>query len=111
MEKRLIFISYWMKKYPMYISKPTDKEFKNMEWVVYVECEDAWFYQEREESDLLKLIDLMPDLIEDWKKIKKTNDIHLRIKTEDKLKIEKIAKERGYKSVSKYIVDTALQVA
>jgi uncharacterized protein (DUF1778 family) len=53
----------------------------------------------------------MPDLIEDWKKIKKTNDIHLRIKTEDKLKIEKIAKERGYKSVSKYIVDTALQVA
>ncbi|MDR2411649.1 MAG: hypothetical protein LBD88_03625 [Candidatus Peribacteria bacterium] len=53
----------------------------------------------------------MPELIEDFKKIKKTDDIHLRISTENKLKIEKKARERGYKSVSKYIIDRALQTA
>ena len=104
-----MYITHNNKKVPMYITPCTDTDYKDIKTAILVECEKAGFKEVRDERDLLKLIDLMPDLIEDFKKIKKVQDIHIRIETDKKLEIEKLAKQSGYKSLSKFIIARALQ--
>ena len=103
-----IYIPYWTRKYPITITKSTDSDFKDIETAIHVECKEAWFNQERDISDLWALIELIPELIKEKRSEKKKDIINLRITSEEKLKIEYLAKQNWYSNVSSYIRDKAL---
>jgi hypothetical protein len=105
----VIYIPYWNKKIPLKISKPTNPEFKDIEEAIYVECEEAWFYQERDITDLWLLVQLIPDLIERQKKLWKDNVLSLRLSYEDKNKLEVLANKNWYKNISSYARAKILQ--
>jgi hypothetical protein len=98
-----MYIPYGTKKIPIYISEPTDPEFKNIKWTIYVECNEAWFHQERAEEDLWRLAEIMPELIDDWKKLKKNSTLNLRLTSKQRTQLELLASKNWYKNVSAYI--------
>lgn len=104
-----IYIEYLNKKYPVNISKPKDPDFADIETAIFVECKEAWFAQERDLSDLWKLLELLPELIAEKKAERKKDIINLRITREEKSKIEALAKMKWYKNISSYIRERALQ--
>jgi hypothetical protein len=109
MEKFTIYIPYWNKKVPVHISEPIDPDFKDLPEAIYVECEEAWFYQERDITDIWLLTEIIPELIERQKKIKKESVLNLRLSYEDKNRLEILAKENGYKNISSYARSRILQ--
>lgn len=106
--KNIIYIPYLTKKVPVIITNVTDPDYKDMETAVNIECKEAWFNQVRDLTDLWELLELLPDLIAEKKKEKKENIINLRITTEEKIQIEKLAKDNWYKNISSFIRDKVL---
>lgn len=51
---------------------------------------------------------MIPELIEERRKDKKQGIINIRMTSEEKTKIEYLAKQNGYSNVSSYIRDKAL---
>ena len=105
---KTIYISHWTQKYPLIISETQDADFKDIEWCVYIECKDAWFAQERDISDLGKLIELIPDLIDEEKNKKKESVVNIRLTAEEKTLLSKLASEKWYKNISTYARDRLL---
>ena len=103
-----IYIPYLSKKYPINITKSIDPDYKDIETAIHVECKEAWLNQERDMSDLWALLELIPELIEERRKDKKQGIINIRMTSEEKTKIEYLAKQNGYSNVSSYIRDKAL---
>ncbi len=98
-----IYIPYWTKKYPIIITKSIDPDFSDIETAIHIECKEAWFNQERDISDLWKLIEIIPELIEEKRNERKKGIINLRITSEEKKKIEYLAKQSWYNNISSYI--------
>jgi len=103
-----IYIPYGTKKYPVVITKPKDPDFKNIKTAIYVECDEAWFSQEWDIWDLWRLIELIPELIKEKRAEKKQSVVNLRISSDEKDQIEKLAKQNWYKNISSYIRAKAL---
>jgi hypothetical protein len=108
--ENIIYIQHWTRKYPVIISKTMDPELSDMKTTINVECKEAWFNQVRDITDLTWLIEYLPELIEERRQRKKQNTINLRITSEEKAKIEALAKQNWYSSVSSYIRDKALVI-
>lgn len=103
-----IYIDYKNKKIPVKITKATDAKYKNIETAIYVDCIAAWFYQERDLTDLQWLLELLPDLIQEQRQKEKNSVLQIRLTTEEKEKIRENAQKNWYPSVSAYIKSVSL---
>ena len=113
--KQTIYITYENRKCPVIISDEwewkdkIDKKYNT----VLIEC--LWFKQSILAEDLLWFLEDLPDLIKQKKEIEqelnasKNNLLQIRLSWEDKSKIEKLATKNGYKNISAYVRDKALQ--
>lgn len=107
MKTREIIIPVGTKKYPLSITY-TWKIDKTDGEIVKIYCQWAGIDQEYLKDDLPLLLEDIEDLIVEHQLINKTSNINIRVKTTDKLEIEKKAARKGYNSVSEYILQLAL---
>lgn len=115
-----IYIKYNNKNYPVFISQCKNKEDVE-EGFINLKCEVANFNQDILKEDLEEYLEIMPNLVKQWKETKeeiekeeserKKDRLILRISKKDKLKIEEVARKKWYKNISTYVRDVALQPA
>ena len=96
------------KKIPLVITKPEGEDFADEPNAVHIKCDEANFDQVRDITDIVQLFEVLPELIEENRAAKKRDSLNIRISTDDKNKISQMARSRGYKNLSKYIIDKAL---
>jgi hypothetical protein len=108
--EQTIYIELGTKKYPLVITPCLDKE-DIKDWFIHVKCIEAELDQEYLEEDLHLLIKDLPWMIEHFQQKRKSWSITIRINPEDKIKIEKYAKQRWFQDISAYIRERALQPA
>ena len=97
-------ISLYGKQYP-YILKSIDKK------TIHLECRAAALSQQFSTEDIAGILMDLPEFILEEKEHKenKSSVVRFRATPEEKKKIEKIALEKGYLSVSSYLIDLALK--
>jgi len=100
-------ISLNNKKYSYILTKVNNN-------ITHISCPAAWIDQDFDNEDIPDFLMDLPDLIleteEDKKKEKSEVEIlRLRVSKHEKLEIKKLSLKNGYKNVSSYIRDLALQ--
>jgi hypothetical protein len=98
-----IYIKYNNKNYPVFISQCKNKEDVE-EGFINLKCEVANFNQDILKEDLEEYLEIMPNLVKQWKETKeeiekeeserKKDRLILRISKKDKLKIEEVARKK-----------------
>ncbi len=95
------------KKIPFIISECSDPIYKE-QGAVHVFCEEANIDQDHMLEDIGGLLASVPELIHFYQSEKKQEVIRLRVSSEEKAQMLKLASERGYKSLSSYLRNRAL---
>lgn len=94
------------KKIPFIISECSEPEYKD-QGAVHIFCEEAGIDQDHMLEDIGWLIASVPELISFYQSEKKQEVIRLRVSSEEKAQMLKLASERGYKSLSSYLRNRA----
>lgn len=102
-----LYVSYNNKKVPVIISECSEKEFRD-KWWVHIFCAEANLDQDHMMEDLWGLLTSLPSLIAFQKENKKAEVIRLRVSPEEKARMEKLASNKWYSSLSAYIRNKAL---
>ncbi len=101
-----ILIPFGTKKFPLIITD--DWKLIDNTKIVHILCEAANIDQNYPKEDITLLLEDIKELIEIEQTKKKTSNLNIRIKPAQKIQIEKNARKKWYKSVSKYMLDLAL---
>ena len=104
-----IYIPYGTKKYPLIITKAEHPDLINEPWAIRVKCKIANLDQYYDMEDLWDLIAMLPEIIEEQKSLKRQDFLKIRITWQEKMRVEQLASQNGYKNISAYVRDKALQ--
>ncbi len=102
-----IYINYNGKKVPIIISECSEPEYSK-EWWIHVFCEQANLDQDYMIQDLWWLLQIIPNLIQEQSKLKKSDFIRFRLSSKEKEKIYKIAKAKWFSTLSSYLRNIAI---
>lgn len=91
------------KKYGYTITKVNDT-------VSHIICKEAKLDQEFLNEDLVELLSDLPNLIKSEQKFQEKQEsvIRFRVSASEKIKIQKLVKQKGYKTTTEFIKDKIL---
>jgi hypothetical protein len=99
---KTFYIPVRTKKYPLIVSE-TGKLDQNGEEIIHIFCDIIHLDQDYLESDLPLLFMDIAEMIENEIEQKAVATLHIRLKPQEKLLIEKQAQKQGYTSLTDFV--------